>query len=547
MLDWVKDDLRGFGSYIESDYDITQLMSRPLDLAFIGSGLSSSFTLIEFLNQIQTLNTQNYDDKLLTIAIFEKDSWFWGGIPYGRRSGYTTLIITPLDEFLPPTELVPFVDWMADNIDWLITPFNENLGNRSKNWLSKSIKKIKARDSSKLHIPRYFFGIYIWEKLKNASENSNNKVKLHFIKSEVTSIKKLSNKKDLYEIGLENSKFIFTTYQLLLGIGIPEIRPLNQNKHKLNNLTFINDPYHPDLQSNIKKIDDTLNKDLPKKILIVGANASALELIYQITNVDNFLKTDTKIVVISPQGKLPNLFIKDKKTNFCAVKLEQLSNSSKQVTADLILNAFKNDLNYADNSNYGISDTLPIFTYHVGNLIQRLSKEEKYKFISSHGLEIGRLQRRAGLEYTKPVKELYTHGRLEIIKGKFNSFVDKKGESFVKFYKKDSESFEEVKYDIVINCSGSIGIDNTDISPLLDQLLSSGLCKPSFSNHGISVGNCYDVMPGFYINGPMLAGNIIDEMGIWHVEHCGRIISFSKKIAKHIIKDRNQRLEQNPK
>ena len=29
---------------------------------------------------------------------------------------------------------------------------------------------------------------------------------------------------------------------------------------------------------------------------------------------------------------------------------------------------------------------------------------------------------------------------------------------------------------------------------------------------------------------PLLAGNVVGEMGIWHVEHCGRIIGFAKKL-----------------
>ena len=46
-------------------------------------------------------------------------------------------------------------------------------------------------------------------------------------------------------------------------------------------------------------------------------------------------------------------------------------------------------------------------------------------------------------------------------------------------------------------------------------------------------------MPGFYINGPLLAGNVVGEMGIWHVEHCGRIIGFAKKIAANILDEAN--------
>ena len=123
MQDWVKDDLKNFGSYIDSNKDIHELSTDNIDLALIGSGLSSTYTLIEYINQIQSNPFYKNKKNPTKIVMFEKDSWLWGGIPYGQRSGYTTLIITPLDEFLPESELSPFVEWMSENIDWLIVPF----------------------------------------------------------------------------------------------------------------------------------------------------------------------------------------------------------------------------------------------------------------------------------------------------------------------------------------------------------------------------------------------------------------------------------------
>ena len=49
-------------------------------------------------------------------------------------------------------------------------------------------------------------------------------------------------------------------------------------------------------------------------------------------------------------------------------------------------------------------------------LFRGFLKKEKQKFISFHGVEIGRLQRRAGLEYTQPVEELSLANKLDVIK-----------------------------------------------------------------------------------------------------------------------------------
>ena len=122
MYDWVKSDLQNFGQYYSGDNEVRDLSNEDIDIAFIGSGLSSTFTLIEYINQLEempSLKTSHGNDSV-RIIMFEKDSWLWGGIPYGRRSGFTSLIITPLDEFLPESELSSFIEWMSENIDWLI-------------------------------------------------------------------------------------------------------------------------------------------------------------------------------------------------------------------------------------------------------------------------------------------------------------------------------------------------------------------------------------------------------------------------------------------
>ena len=542
MFDWVKKDLKEFGNYINSEQEINELGSTDIDIAFIGSGLSSTYTLIEFIKQLDNkdnFSSSSNNDSLIRIVMFEKDSWLWGGIPYGRRSGFTSLIITPLDEFLPESELQIFIKWMSENINWLIVPFKENAGSRSMKWLEESEEKIITGQSANLHIPRYFFGIYIWDKLKESINNSKKNIKLDFVNSEIISIETLAshrNNQNGFEIQLDNNNLI-TSKQVLLGVGIPKIRSLIKSNKVGDDILLLNDPYFPDLDSSLDSLERHITKNKSSKILIVGANASALELIYQITNKNNLEDKEFNITVISPQGKLPDLFIKDKDTEFCAEELEKLYSSKDEITADIILNSLEKDLDFANKNNFEISDTLPIFTNHVGTLIKKLSKKEKFKFISYHGVEIGRLQRRAGLEYTQPVKELLNSKKLKLIKGKFLNLSVNKGKTFVNFVN-DLNTPKKDFFDVVINCAGSSGLSKDGMTPLLKQLKDSGLCKPTVSNHGFKVGDKFEVKKGFYINGPLLAGNVVGDMGIWHVEHCGRIISFSKQIAENIIDEK---------
>ena len=56
------------------------------------------------------------------------------------------------------------------------------------------------------------------------------------------------------------------------------------------------------------------------------------------------------------------------------------------------------------------------------------------------------------------------------------------------------------KFDVLINCSGSSGLDKKHLSNLLIQLIESGICMPTPSSHGFVVGDKFDVCDGFYIS-----------------------------------------------
>jgi len=39
---------------------------------------------------------------------------------------------------------------------------------------------------------------------------------------------------------------------------------------------------------------------------------------------------------------------------------------------------------------------------------------------------------------------------------------------------------------------------------------------------------------GLFALGPLLAGNVISGMPVWHLEHCGRISVFAENLAKEL-------------
>ena len=62
MYDWVKSDLRNFGQYYSENSEVRDLSNKDIDIAFIGSGLSSTFTLIEYINQHAAAEWMTFDE-----------------------------------------------------------------------------------------------------------------------------------------------------------------------------------------------------------------------------------------------------------------------------------------------------------------------------------------------------------------------------------------------------------------------------------------------------------------------------------------------------
>src|SRR5690606_14544246 len=88
------------------------------DITFIGSGISTSFTIIPLLKLLSENNNQPVN---LNLTIIEKSDEFHTGLAYGTRSGASALLITSLADFLPKgDERNAFINWLSKNKTQLI-------------------------------------------------------------------------------------------------------------------------------------------------------------------------------------------------------------------------------------------------------------------------------------------------------------------------------------------------------------------------------------------------------------------------------------------
>lgn len=521
------------------------------DISFIGSGISASFTILNFLNLIK--NGSKLKNRIC-INIIDKYSEFNTGIPYGSRSGTSTLLITSLRNFLPEPELTQFIKWLNINKDWLLKEFKNEGGILSEKWLDTHAHSIQNNNWKDIFIPRRFFGYYINEMVENSIKDltSKNAIKINYITGEVLN---LSKEKDTYTITLENNKTIFSE-KVILSVGSLPVNNLWKNEALIEeeNLMFVNTPYKPKLNTTLNKVKHFVKNRANKEtnVLIIGANASALEILYKLNDVSNSGDSiPNNFVFLSTQGRAPDAVIDEKrKKEFQPIHLNELQNASF-LSADAIADATFKDINLSDEINLGAASTVEVISSAFGNLLNKLSEIELEKFACFYGNEIGKKQRCAGVHYSNTIKNLKANKRFEHIAGKFVNLNKNNNNYFLEY--KDTKTGENVAYNknfnLIFNCIGGKNLTQKDVPQLILNLIEKGYCKPNESKIGFHVNHALETSSNLHVMGPLLAGNVIDNKAVWHVEHCGRIIWISQILAKNIYnyfleKDNNSKISQ---
>lgn len=509
------------------------------DITFVGSGISSSFTTINFLNLLD----KSHLSKKISITIIDKYSEFNTGIPYGERSGFSTLLITSLKNFLPEPERTRFISWLSTNKDWLLKEYEKEGGVLSKEWLSHHKKEIENNDWKDLFLPRRFFGIFIDERVKAKIKlfEKQNRIEVNYIKKEVVDITKTEN---IFNISLEDDALIFSK-KVVLSIGSLPVKKLwkDQDIIEDKNLMFVNKPYEPELNKTLDSINSFLEKrkSAHKKtnILIIGANASALELLYKLNDKHSSDKHSLNdFMFLSTQGRTPDAVIDQKRKNeFRPTHLENLQRKN-YLTAKSIANAAFEDISETDKINLGAASTVDIISSAFGSLLVKLEYDELEKFACFYGNEIGKKQRCAGEHYTNTIDKLKDEERFIHMAGRFIDLdLDKESEEYALKYldtKTDTEKVYDKKFHLVINCIGGMQLTDNNIPELLSNLIQKGYCRMNNSKIGLNVNNSLESFKNLYIMGPLLAGNVINNNAVWHVEHCGRIIWLSGMLSKII-------------
>jgi uncharacterized NAD(P)/FAD-binding protein YdhS len=300
-----------------------------------------------------------------------------------------------------------------------------------------------------------------------------------------------------------------------------------------HNACFVNDPYHPGLDCTLAEIETFLRGHpvpLPG-VLLIGGAASTMDVLYALTDRWDDSRP-IRFSILSPNGKLPDKIEHSISVGrFVPVALRALESESG-ITARRIYEAAQCDIALGTSQGLTTSDTLAPISEAVVASVSRLSPAEKWEFSNVWGTALGRLQRRAGPEYSNAAAGLAARGHLNVIEGRFRQIaqVDRNG-ALIEIDRRGEVRVLPGRVQVVINCAGFSKTSDLPDSNLLRRLLDRGLVRPTANSAGLLVNDEMEASPGIFVLGPLLAGNVVKGTAIWHVEHCGRISRFARDLG----------------
>ncbi|MEP2238631.1 MAG: FAD/NAD(P)-binding protein [Maribacter sp.] len=502
-------------------------------ISFIGAGIATSYTLIPLIEKLLK-DTKNVD-----LYLIDKTDNFYSGIPYGKQSGEAVLLINDLKSFIPSeSHRTNFKNWLNENLNELLETFVLKGGELSNIWVSDNKKKIENGEWDDLYVPRFFFGKYIKEQVNNQinKAKSSANITIKEIRNEAIDIQKVKNG---FIIDFIDKSTLDCDKVILSAGSLPNKKLFSEKNTITSSLKYINNLYSPSIESNIKEVVNILSernkKELHSNILVLGANASGLEAIYRIFDQPEFKKGINTFTCLSTHGTMPDGRVNSEKlANFSTVNLNKLQYSN-HITADQIAHAVNKDLDLAETLDLGAASTVGVISKGFGSLLPKLNKDELIKFACAHGNQIGRRQRCAGIHYLSVIEQLIEEKKFTQIKGRFEN-LELKNDYFRLNYVSPENNVSDYKdnFHIVINCLGSINLKNEHIPDIFKNVFNKNLASINDSNIGIKINENLQASENLYIAGPMLAGNLIEDRALWHLEHCGRIIWSSEILANKI-------------
>jgi uncharacterized NAD(P)/FAD-binding protein YdhS len=521
---------------LSRNHRVATITPPAFDIAFIGSGIACSMTLLELA---QTLLSPGSTPPKLRIAVVERDEQFWCGIPYGQRSSARSLAIQKLDDFVVEPERSAYIAWLERNKSRWLASFQEQGGEAAACWIRDNREALDANRWGGLYLPRYVFGVFIAEQLHAAIADlgARDLAEIVTIHAEAISARSAHGR---HLVGLRPSGEGPTEIEagkVVVAIGSPAAKSI-VGCDSDPAFTYINDFYSPREEISLERLRESLDRIEPREkrnVLVVGSNATSLEALYLMRHDARIRERVHSITVISRSGMLPYK-ICDEPPEFEFPRLNALLSEETVGAADL-MSAIRADLGTAEERSLNLADLYDAIGVLLGQALAKMELAQQEEFYCVHGMNFTKLVRRAGRDCREASEELATDGTLCMLAGEVLR-VDAcpSGEPFatMKYRAAGAEHVHPVPFAAVVNCGGFEELDACS-SPFLVSAMQNGLCRPNRTNRGLFVNNDFEASPDFCVIGPLVGGNFNAKIRLWHVESAPRIRSLAKSLAASLV------------
>jgi uncharacterized NAD(P)/FAD-binding protein YdhS len=507
------------------------------DISLIGSGFASTVALTELLNG---LITNPHPPKKLFVTVIEKYPEFWKGIPYGMRSSVNTLTINSVFDFIYEPERPLFFEWLkSDKNDW-ISYYREHGGTTAFTWLKNNLPLIENEEWENIYVPRFLFGNYQSHKLRGLLKKAEEKqlVEIKLVEAEAIDINVMAG--GLHEIILEHSDHKLSkilTRRVVVATGSAPVEKMSGMTG--DKIIYVNDIYEPSVSENLNTVYRKLNASGAGEgnILIIGSNASCIELVYLIQGNTEFRERIDKIVIISTSGSLAFNTSTEILRDHPTPNLDKLK-ASDDYTIEKLMEAAALDIKLAVQNGANMDYVATIIRQTIA-FLEVLGEDAKKLFYAIYAIRLRNMFRRAGPEYRNAAQILIDIQKLIIIKGSYLNIYPEEDGVFLNYLdiETDQERTCPVNFKAVFNCSGSADLDSSS-SRLLYNLVNKNICRMNLSRKGFEVNEKFEAAPNIYVFGPLLGGNMNKLIHFWQLENAARLSYLAPYLAKELLKMR---------
>jgi uncharacterized NAD(P)/FAD-binding protein YdhS len=489
-------------------------------LAIIGGGVSAGALLRALAGN---LRKSNRVDRRVVIEVYDPCDAIGRGLAYGHSSGLETLCISDSRHLFPERLLSHWHEWVIKNQREIFDRLHEYASRHPslKEWLFQNHEKVRPNSISSVYFPRGLIGEFLNEEFEKTILSSKPALfDFEHIKDTVVDVVRLDSAK--YEVRCASGRAEFFD-MVVLATGSPS------KKGSFSSIgpNYISNLYSPSIDINLSKLSRC---DKSQNVLIVGGNAAALDALYILRHSPSF---QGHITLISRSAALPDRIVPSRSYPD-PTRLNKLIYSSSSVDMNQLVDTAIKEIHTFKNSGYN-SNQLTFIRDKAAEYIRQMDPILQAEFCETRAMDFVGCLRRAGDAYCDAVDYLKLSNRLSVISGEARNVEVRDRALVVSWIDAFGLSYHKV-FDWVIDATGW---EDTRMSknPLIKALStrSHPLITLSRSGRGIKVDNLMRADENLFVFGPLLAGSVIEDRMIWHLESTFDIETLAPVIASNIV------------